>query len=58
MAQAQFRQAIQQISKDSRPMKITCIRQETTEGGRILNNSLAFENKSFIEAFGRKEVNK
>lgn len=50
----QFRQAIQQISKDSRPMKVICVRQETTEDDKVLKNSLAFENKSFIETFGKK----
>jgi hypothetical protein len=41
-AQQQFMQVIQQISKDTRPMEVKCIRQVFTEEGRQIENSLAF----------------
>jgi hypothetical protein len=54
MTQMQFGELVKQVMKDNRPLKVTCIRQETTEDGRVLNNSLTFENNAFIEAFGKK----
>lgn len=54
-ARTHFTQLAKQASKDSNPLQVKCIRKEYTESDRELENSLAFENKAFIEAFGEKE---
>jgi hypothetical protein len=49
--QQQFMQLIQEISKDNRPMKVQAVRQEYTEEGRVLHNSLTFQNNSYVREF-------
>ena len=53
-ARTHFTQLVKQASGDSRPLQVKCVCKEYTESDRELENSLAFENKSFIEAFGEK----
>ena len=50
MAQINFIQIIGQIKQDPRPMKVACYKTEYTENGRSLINSIAFENKAFVDS--------
>ena len=55
-AKEQMAQAIQNMSRDSRPMQIKCIRYDYTEEDKKIENSLAFQNNVFIKNFEREEV--
>jgi hypothetical protein len=35
-------------------MKVSCICKEESESGKVLENSLVFENNAFVEAFNMK----
>lgn len=54
----QFKQLILQTKNDSRPIQIKCTRQEYTEEGKLLNNSLTFNNLSWIKNFENENENK
>lgn len=52
-AQPHFMQLIVQLRQDPRPMKVVCTKEEYTENGRRLINSLTFENKAFVDSNGK-----
>lgn len=54
-AKQQYAQLVQQVSRDTRPFKISCIIKDYTEQGKTLDNSLVFENKAYINAFGKDD---
>jgi hypothetical protein len=56
IAQAQFIQLVAQIKQDSRPMRVTCFRDEQIEEGKTITNSLSFENKAYIESYDKRQA--
>jgi hypothetical protein len=53
--QQQFMQLVQQLAKDQRPMSVICTRQVFTEEGKQIENSLTFNNLSWIKEFEKED---
>lgn len=53
-AKEQMAQAIQNMSRDSRPMQVKCIRYDHTDEGKKLENSLSFQNSVFVKNFEKE----
>ena len=51
IAQENFMQLTEQISRDQNPMQVKCAKVEYTDKGRQLKQFLSFSNNDYVRAF-------
>lgn len=55
LAEQQYEAIVQQLRNDGRPMRAECLRDEYTDSGKKIKNSIIFENKAYVRAYGKDD---